>query len=46
MKISTEILSTGDELLRGELVNTNAAWLAARLRELGVLPTRMATTGD
>lgn len=43
---SVEILTIGDELLRGELVDSNSAWLAARLQELG-LPTRRVTTiGD
>ncbi len=46
MTITAEILSTGDELLRGELVNTNSAWLAGRLRELGLPLARMATIGD
>ena len=29
------VLSIGTELTRGELVNTNAAWLAASLTDLG-----------
>ncbi|MFO1462941.1 MAG: competence/damage-inducible protein A [bacterium] len=30
-----EILATGNEVVDGEVVNSNAAWLAARMRELG-----------
>ena len=30
-----ELITTGDELLSGAVVDTNAAWLSARLRELG-----------
>jgi nicotinamide-nucleotide amidase len=46
MVIAAEILTTGDELLRGDVVNTNAAWLAARLRETGVALARVVTVGD
>lgn len=38
-----EIVTIGDELTRGEIVDTNAAWLAARLWELGV-PVRWMTS--
>lgn len=40
------ILSIGTELTRGELVNTNAAWLAAGLTELGFEVTEHATVDD
>jgi len=32
------ILSIGDELILGQIVDTNAAWLSARLVEQGVMP--------
>lgn len=32
------ILSIGDELVLGQVVDTNAAWLSARLVELGIAP--------
>src|SRR4051812_1391375 len=32
---AAEILTIGDELTRGEIVDTNSAWLAERLTELG-----------
>src|SRR5690606_38657620 len=40
------ILTVGDELLIGQVVNTNAAWLGERLGLAGVTVTRMETVGD
>ncbi len=40
------LLSTGTELLRGELVNSNAAWLGAELTRLGVEVTEHVAVGD
>jgi nicotinamide-nucleotide amidase len=40
------IISTGDELLRGEVVDTNAAWLAAELHERGLTAGRISVVGD
>ena len=40
------ILSTGTELTRGELLNTNATWLAVELVLLGVEVTRIETVDD
>jgi nicotinamide-nucleotide amidase len=43
---AVEILTIGDEILGGQIVNTNASWLAARVTALG-LPVRwMTTTSD
>ena len=33
--MKAEILTIGDELCRGEIVDTNSAWLAERLTDLG-----------
>lgn len=44
MKIAT--LSIGDELLRGEVVDTNAARIAARLADAGLAVGRHLTVGD
>lgn len=41
-----EILTIGDELLRGDLVDTNGGWLAAELHALGLPVTRMSSIGD
>lgn len=40
------VLATGTELTRGELVNTNAQWLADRLTVLGFEVIEHATVGD
>lgn len=41
-----EILSQGDELLTGQIADTNGAWLSERLTELGFLVTRHTAVGD
>lgn len=41
-----EVITTGDELLSGLVVDTNAAWLSARLREAGYQVRRRHTVGD
>ncbi|MEM1733858.1 MAG: nicotinamide mononucleotide deamidase-related protein [Pyrobaculum sp.] len=40
------ILSIGNELLIGRVVNTNAAWLAARLTHMGYVVKRIVTIPD
>jgi competence/damage-inducible protein CinA-like protein len=41
-----EILSVGTELLLGEIVDTNSAYLAGRLADLGIDCLHMQTVGD
>lgn len=41
-----ELLSIGDELLLGETVDTNAAWIARTLAVEGIIVTRKTTVGD
>ncbi|GBD11447.1 Putative competence-damage inducible protein [bacterium HR23] len=41
-----EILSIGTELLMGEIVDTNAAWLASRLPPLGITLRWVTQVGD
>ncbi len=41
-----ELLAVGSELLLGELVDTNSAWISARLAEIGVDVHRHVTVGD
>jgi nicotinamide-nucleotide amidase len=41
-----EIISTGTELLLGQIVNTNAPWLAQQLNELGFSVVYQSTVGD
>jgi nicotinamide-nucleotide amidase len=45
-EMSAEIITTGTELLLGEIVDTNAAWLSQRLAELGIDLYRRTTVGD
>jgi nicotinamide-nucleotide amidase len=44
--MKAEILSVGTELLLGQIVDTNAAYIARRLAELGVTLHRKTTVGD
>jgi nicotinamide-nucleotide amidase len=41
-----EIISTGDEVLTGTVVDANAAWIAARLYETGIAVGRHMCVGD
>src|ERR671927_554474 len=43
---SAEIITIGTEMLLGDLVDTNTAWLSARLATLGVGVYRHTTVGD
>lgn len=44
--IRVEMLSTGDEVLHGQIVDTNAAWLADVLFQQGLPMTSRTTVGD
>jgi nicotinamide-nucleotide amidase len=46
MSPTVEILSTGDELLTGQLVDTNSTWLMDRLWDLGLGVRRKTLVGD
>jgi nicotinamide-nucleotide amidase len=46
MAARIELLSIGNELLLGETVDTNAAWIAQRLAVEGIAVTRKTTAGD
>ncbi len=43
---SAEIITIGTEILLGEIVDTNSAWLARKLRDLNVDVFRTSTVGD
>ncbi len=45
-EITASILSIGDELLIGQTVNTNAAWIGGRLSLHGIRPVEVRTIGD
>ena len=43
---TAEIITIGTEILLGEIVDTNSAWLARKLRDLNLNIFRTATVGD
>jgi nicotinamide-nucleotide amidase len=44
--ISAEIITSGTEILLGDIVDTNAAWIAQQLRDTGVNLYYKTTVGD
>jgi nicotinamide-nucleotide amidase len=46
VSLRVEILATGDELLTGQVVDTNSPWLMDRLWDLGVMVQRKVLVGD
>jgi nicotinamide-nucleotide amidase len=44
--MDVEIVTIGDELLLGDTIDTNAAWIARELAQLGVSVVRRTTVGD
>ncbi len=46
MSLAVEILATGDELLTGQVLDTNSAWLMDRLWDLGLMARRKTLVGD
>ncbi|MDW8033910.1 MAG: nicotinamide mononucleotide deamidase-related protein [Nitrososphaerota archaeon] len=45
-QLTCEIISVGNELLIGKVINTNASWLADKLTKLGVAVRRINVIGD
>ncbi len=45
-EIKAELISIGDELLYGQIVDTNAQWISAELDKIGVKVVRKTTIGD
>ena len=41
-----DIVTIGDELLIGQVVNTNSSWIARQLNQIGIIVNRMFTIGD
>jgi nicotinamide-nucleotide amidase len=41
-----EIVSTGDELISGSIVDTNASYLASKFFEIGIIANRCSLVGD
>jgi nicotinamide-nucleotide amidase len=46
MSLIVELLSTGDELLTGQVVDTNSPWLMDQLWDAGVMVSRKTLVGD
>ena len=46
MTATAEVLAIGDELVHGKMVDTNSAWLASKLGDLGWSVTRISVVGD
>ena len=44
--MTCEIITIGDELLIGQVINTNQAYIAERLNSIGIDVVRMTTVGD
>ncbi len=45
-KILAELLTIGDELLYGQIVDTNSQWMSVELDKIGVKVIRKTTVGD
>jgi molybdenum cofactor synthesis domain-containing protein len=46
MVLTVAIITIGDEILSGDIVNTNATWIAKRLHDNGVVVRLTAAVGD
>ena len=44
--LTAEIITSGTEILLGDIVDTNAAWIAQQLRDTGVNLYYKTTVGD
>lgn len=44
--MKVHIITIGDEILIGQIVDTNSAWMSARFNEIGVTVERKLTVGD
>lgn len=45
-KIRASIITIGDELLIGQVIDTNSAWIAQKLNEMGIWVHRRVAVGD
>ena len=44
--MKAELLTIGDEILIGQIVNTNSVWMARQLNQCGIAVTHMSSVGD
>lgn len=45
-EVTAEVISIGDELLIGQTINTNAAWIGEQLSLIGIRPVLVRTIAD
>lgn len=45
-KVFASVITIGDELLIGQVIDTNSAWIAQELNKLGILVKRRVAVGD
>lgn len=45
-KVTAEIITIGDEILYGQILDTNAQWMSTALNDIGVRTIRRTTIGD
>jgi nicotinamide-nucleotide amidase len=46
MTVTAELLTIGDEILFGQIVDTNAQWMSVALTDIGIKVVRKTTVGD
>lgn len=46
MKITAEVITIGDEILYGQILDTNTQWISMELDQIGVKIVRKTTVGD
>ncbi|MGZ8557739.1 MAG: molybdopterin-binding protein, partial [Chitinophagaceae bacterium] len=44
--INASIITIGDELLIGQVIDTNSAWIAQELNKIGIWVRRRVSVGD
>ncbi|MCA6488973.1 MAG: damage-inducible protein CinA, partial [Chitinophagaceae bacterium] len=45
-KVFASIITIGDELLIGQVIDTNSAWIATELNKIGILLRHRISVGD
>jgi nicotinamide-nucleotide amidase len=45
-KVLAELISIGDEILYGQIVDTNSQWMSVELDKIGIKVIRKTTVGD
>lgn len=44
--VKAEVITIGDEILYGQITDTNTKWIGAELTDIGILPVRKTSVGD